>query len=132
MPIIQMPGGAVEEVKSKELWWMRNAFDEEWKGAVMLRLESDRLYSIEHLDDLARKFKDDKTPIAMFTPPEGKLKVLVNADNVARIEPPNPIIYHEKAGSVLRFTRKVKVPVRETEDEANAKLKAAQKEAHTA
>ena len=132
MPIIQMPGGAVEEIEGKELWWMRNAFDDEFKGTVMLRLgPSDRLFSIESLDDLAAKFRDEKTPLASFTPPEGKLKIVVNAKNVEKVEPANPIIHHDKAKSVLRFTRRIKLAVRETEEVANSKLKAAKKEPKT-
>lgn len=134
MPIIQMPGGVVEELKAKDLWWMRNAFDDEWKGAVMLRLGSDQLYSIESLDDLVKKFEGEEAPLASFTPPEEKLKmvVIVNADNVGKVEPANPIFHHDNAKSVLRFTRKVKVAVRETEKAANAKLKAAKKGVPTA
>jgi hypothetical protein len=126
MPIVQMPGGALEELKGKDLWWMRDAFDEEWKGAVMLRLgDGNRIYSIEALEALASKFKAENTPLAKFTPPEGKMDIFVNADAVDKVETANPAIHHEKAKAVLRFTRKIKLAVRETEEAAKAKLKAA-------
>ena len=133
MPIIKMPGGAVEELKGKELWWMRNAFDDEFKGTVMLRLgPSERIFSIESLDDLATKFREEQTPLAAFTPPDGKLKIFVNAANVEKVEPADPIFHHEKSKSVLRFTRKIKLAVRETEEAATSKLKAAKKEVEIA
>lgn len=132
MPIVQMPGGALEEIKGKELWWMRNAFDDERKDAVMLLLGgSERLFSIESLDDLAAKFRKEQTPLASFTPPERKMTIFVNAANVEKVEPANPVFHHDKAKSVLRFTRRTKLAVRETEEVAKTKLKAAKKEAKT-
>src|SRR5262245_39553974 len=107
MALIHMPAGALEEIKGKDLWWMRPAFDEEWKGAVMLRLgASERLYSIESLDNLVKKFMAEKTPLASFTPPEGTLTMIVNAENVDKVEPANPVFHPAKAKATLRFTRK--------------------------
>ena len=126
MIIINMPGGAVEFIGEKDLLWMRKAFPDERKDAIMLRVGSDRIYSIESLDDLRAKFAQAKVPIADFTPPEGKLTMVVNVANVEAVEPGNPIIFHEKARALLRFSRKVKLAVRETEAEAKAKIAAAQ------
>ena len=129
MAVIQMPGGAVEDIAGKDLWWMRKAFDAEWKGAIMLRLgDSSQIFSIESLDDLIRKFKAEKTPLAKFTPPDSKLTMVVNAANVKKVEPANPIFHHEKAKTALRFTTKIKLAVRETPEEAEADLRAAKKE----
>jgi hypothetical protein len=121
MIVIKMPGGGLEYVNAGDILWMRNAFPSEWKGAVMIRIGSDRLYSIETLEELRSKLAGDGVRIATFSPPEGKLQMLVNAKNVREVEPGNPIIYHEKARAVLVFSFKVKLAVRETPEEA-AKL----------
>jgi hypothetical protein len=118
MIVINMPGGGIEYVNAGDILWMRDAFPSEWKGAVMLRIGSDRLYSAETLDALYEKFTADGVRLAPFSPPEGKLKIFVNAKNVREVEPGNPIIYHEKAKAVLVFSFKVKLAVRNTPAEA--------------
>ncbi len=45
MVIVRMPGGDVESIAPDELLWMRQAFDHEFKDAVMLRITGDRIYS---------------------------------------------------------------------------------------
>ena len=125
MIIINMPGGGVEYVNAGDILWMRNAFPSEWDGAVMLRIGSDRLYSIESLKELKKKFTDDGVHIATFSAPEGKMDILVNARNVREVEPGNPDIYHEKARALLVFSFKVKLAVRETVKEAKALLASA-------
>lgn len=122
MIVIKMPGGAIEFVDGKELLWMRVAFPDERKDAIMLRLGGDRIYSIETLDDLKAKFAAAAVPLADFTPPEGKIDMVVNANNVRNVEPGNPVIYHAKARAILVFSRTVKLAVRETVTEAQAKL----------
>lgn len=133
MAVIQMPGGALEEISGKALWWMREAFDAEWKGAVLLRVaSSEQYFSIESLDDLVKKFAAEKTPLAKFTPPDAKLVMIVNAAKVEKVEPANPVFHHDKAKSALRFTRKIKLAVRETPEAAKAKLDTAIKEVGSA
>jgi len=118
MIVIKMPGGGIEYVNAGDILWMRNAFPSEWKGAVMIRIGSDRLYSIETLEELKNKLIGDGVRIATFSPPEGKLHMLINAKNIREVEPGNPIIYHERARAVLVFSFKVKLAVRETPEEA--------------
>jgi hypothetical protein len=122
MVILKMPGGAVEYVQGDQLLWMRKAFADERKDAVVLRIGSDRLYSIETLDELIAKFTEAKIAIAKFTPPEGRLTVAVNAGNVIEVEAGNPVIYHERARAILVFSPTVRLAVRETEAEARSLL----------
>jgi hypothetical protein len=125
MIVVKMPAGAIEYVNPKDLLWMRNAFASEWKGAVMLRIGGGRIYSIETLEELDRKFTDAGARLAAFTPPEGKMKMIVNAENVREVEAGNPDIFHEKARAVLIFSPTTKLAVRETEAEAQQKLSGA-------
>jgi predicted outer membrane protein len=92
---------------------------------VVLRIGSDRFYSIETLAELIAKFADAKVAIAKLTPPEGRLTVAVNAGNVIEVEAGNPKIYHERARAVLVFSPRVRLAVRETEAEVRAALDAA-------
>lgn len=123
--IINMPAGGIQQIDGDELFWFRKAFASEWKGAVMLRLSDDRIYSIEPVDDLGRKFSDAGVPVARLTPPDTRLRVYVNASNVKNVDESNPVIYHEKARSVLVFSRKIRLAVREDVDEARRLLKEA-------
>jgi hypothetical protein len=129
--IINMPAGGIQQIDGDELFWFREAFDSEWKGAVMLRLSDDRIYSIESVDDLRRKFSEAGVPVARMTPPDARLKVYVNANNVKNVDESDPLIYHEKARSVLVFSRKIRLAVREDVDEAARLLKEARKKPST-
>jgi hypothetical protein len=122
---IKMPGDATEHIGENDLLWMRKALADEHKDAIMLRVGVDRFFSIESLDDLRAKFKAAGVPLAEFTAPEGPLHTVVNARKVEAVEPPSLKIHHEKARAVLRFTRKHKLAVRETEKQASAKIEAA-------
>jgi hypothetical protein len=122
MIVINMPGGGIEHVNAGDILWVRNAFPSEWKGAVMLRIGNDRLYSIERLSQLRAKFGADGVHIVDFSAPEGKLDILVNARNVREVEPGDPKSYHERARALLVFSFKVKLAVRETVQEANKLL----------
>jgi hypothetical protein len=123
--ILKMPGGAIEHVKEDNLLWMRKALAGERKDAVVLRIGSDRFYSIETLAELIAKFTQAKVPIAKLTPPEGRLTMAVNAANVIEVEAGNPEIYHERARAVLVFSPRVRLAVRETQAEVRAGLDAA-------
>jgi hypothetical protein len=125
MILIRMPGGDLEYVAPGEFLWMRQAFDHEWSGTVMLRLSGHRIYSAEDLTDLRQTFSDAAVGLAEFTPPEGELVMVVNAKNVREVEPGNPIIHHELARAVLKFGPKLSLAVRETVEEARSKLTAA-------
>ena len=59
MVVIKMPGGDIEVVSSAELQWMREAFEHEFAGTVMLRVGGDRIFSIESLAELRQKFSTD-------------------------------------------------------------------------
>lgn len=120
--VINMPGGGVREIDEAELLWLRKAFDSEWKGATMLQLASDRLYSNESVDALREKFGAAKEPLASFSAPEGRMKLFVSAHRVRQVIDSDPVIYHEKARSVLLFPGKIRLAVRETPEEARAKL----------
>ena len=122
MITINMPGGAIESIKEKNLLWMRKAFPDERKDAVMLNLGEIQRFSIESLEALRQKFVEAGVPLADFTPPVGRLVVIVNAGKVDGVEPANPIFVHESARAVLRFSARVKLAVRETVKEANAKI----------
>jgi hypothetical protein len=123
--VIQMPGGDLEYVVPNEFQWMREAFDEEWSGTVMLRVTGSRLYSIESLDDLRRKFRDAGVGIADFAVPEGERAVAVNARGVREVEPANPVFHHQLARAVLKFGPSLSLAVRQTVGEARALLAAA-------
>jgi hypothetical protein len=124
MIIIKMPGGDLEYVAPREFLWMREAFDHEWSGTVMLRLSGNRIYSIESLGDLRQKFGDADIALAEFTPPAASLVLIVNAGNVREVEASNPILHHELARAVLKFGPKLSLAVRETLEEARLKLMA--------
>ena len=125
MIVINMPGGAVQYIDDGDLLWLRKAFDSEWKGAVMLRLASDRMYSIESVAGLSKKFASAGIAIAAFTAPDAKLKLVVSANKVRRVDEGNPEIYHERARSVLVFSNKLKLAVRETVEDAERIIAAA-------
>jgi hypothetical protein len=67
MIVINMPGGAVQDIDEGDLLWLRKAFDPEWKGATMLQLAEDRIYSIESVADLAEKFENANAACADFS-----------------------------------------------------------------
>jgi hypothetical protein len=123
--IINMPAGGIQQIDGDELFWFRKAFDSEWKGAVMLRLSDDRIYSIESVDNLGCKFSEAGVPVARMTPPDARMKVYVNANKVKNVDKSDPVIYHEKARSVLVFSTKIRLAVREDVDEASDLLKEA-------
>jgi hypothetical protein len=122
---VNTPGGGIEQVTVKELLWMRDAFDSEWKGTVMLRLTSGRIYSAEKLENLATKFRAAAAKLADFTPPEGRLDMVVNAAGVTKVAAANAAIDHPKAKAVLSFGRKIRLAVRETPEVATQKIKQA-------
>ena len=64
MIVVNLPGGAVQDIDEAELLWLRKAFDGEWKGATMLQLPGDRIYSIESVADLLEKFENAKVACA--------------------------------------------------------------------
>jgi hypothetical protein len=128
MIVINMPGGGIQDIDEAELLWLRRAFDSEWKGATMLQLAEDRIYSIESVDDLSEKFEYVKVTLADFSAPDAnKLKLVVSAKRVRQVVESDPAIYHEKAKSVLVFSTKVRLAVRETPDDARQKLQDAGK-----
>ena len=122
MIVINMPGGGVQDVDEGELLWLRKAFDGEWKGATMLQLSDDRIYSNESLRDLQEKFEEANVKLVEFSAPESKLKLVVSAKRVRQVIDSNPAIYDEKAKSVLLFWTKLRLAVRETPDEVGKEL----------
>jgi len=129
MIVIHMPGGGIRYIERDELLWFRKAFGSEWKGAVVLQLSTDRVYSMESVDDLVSKFTDAQVPVVQLTPPDTRLKLYVDADNVRQVDESNPIIYHKKAKSVLLFSGKIRLAVREEVKEATSLLENARSNA---
>jgi hypothetical protein len=123
MIVVNMPGGAIQDIEESELLWFRKAFASEWDGATMLRLVSDRIYSIESVPDLTKKFSAAGLALADFSAPNARLKLIVSAKRVRRVIESNPAIYHEKARSVLVFSTTVRLAVREAPEDASQKLK---------
>jgi hypothetical protein len=111
--IVNLPGGGVQPVGEDELLWMRKAFDSEWKGAVMLRLQGDRIYSVEKLGDLATMFRSAKVALAELSAPDAKVKLLVSAQGVRQVKASDPEIYHEDAKSIVSFGNRIMLAVRE-------------------
>jgi hypothetical protein len=122
MIAINMPGGAIRNIDDDDLLWMRKAFDSEWKGTAMIRLGDDRIYSVESVQDLQKKFSKAGVAVGQFTAPDARLKLVVNAKKVRDVEESDPTIYHEKARALLVFSEKIILAVRETVDEARRKL----------
>jgi hypothetical protein len=123
MIVINMPGGAVQDIDEADLLWFRKAFDGEWKGATMLQLAADRIYSNESIKDLSEKFEKAHVSLADFSAPESKsVKLVVSAKRVRQVTESNPIIYNENAKSILIFPTRVRLAVRELPDEARQKL----------
>jgi hypothetical protein len=121
--VINMPGGGVQDIDGSDLLWLRKAFDGEWKGATMLQLAGDRIYSNETMDDLSNKFDQADVPLVEFSAPESaRTKLLVSAQRVRQVVDSDPVIYDEKAKSVLIFPTRLRLAVRETPDEARKKL----------
>jgi hypothetical protein len=125
MVAINMPGGAIQEIENDELLWFRKAFGSEWSGATMLLLTTNPIYSIESIPDLIDKFSAAKIRLAEFTAPDAELMLVVSAKKVQRIIESNPAIYHEGARSVLVFSNKLRLAVRETPEEVRQKIKSA-------
>jgi hypothetical protein len=123
MIVVNLPGGGVQEVGEAELLWLRKAFDSEWKGATMLRLVGDRIYSIENVNELSDKFEAAKVSLAEFSAPDAKLKLIVSTKRVRQVVESDPEVYHEDAKSILVFGGRVLLAVRESPDEARQKLK---------
>jgi hypothetical protein len=80
---------------------------------------------IESVPDLIDKFSAAKVRLAEFTAPDAKLMLVVSAKKVQRITESNPAIYHEGARSVLVFSSKLRLAVRETSEEVRQKIKSA-------
>ena len=49
-----------------------------------------RLYSVESVAALKAKFAADGAKLAVFTPPDAKLVMVVNAANVRQVDPADP------------------------------------------
>jgi hypothetical protein len=117
MIVIQMPGGDVEYLAPGELLWMREALDHE-NATVTLRTNGDRLYSVEPLAELRRKFGAEDVRFADFTPPEGSVAMVVSAGKVREVEKPGADVFHDQARSILKFGTRLRLAVRENVDEA--------------
>jgi hypothetical protein len=122
MIVINMPGGGVQDVDEADLLWLRKAFDGEWKGATMLQLSDDRIYSKESVRDLSGKFEEGNVKLVEFSAPESKVKLVVSAKRVRQVIDSDPVIYDEKAKSVLIFPTKLRLAVRETPDDVRKEL----------
>jgi hypothetical protein len=121
--VINMPGGGVQDIDASDFLWLRKAFDSEWKGATMLQLTDDRIYSNESMSDLSTKFGDAKLALAEFSAPEAaKVKLVVSAARVRQVVDADPVIYDDKAKSVLIFPGKLRLAVRDTPDDVRRKL----------
>jgi hypothetical protein len=105
MIVINMPGGVIHDIEESELLWFRKAFASEWKGTTMVRLTDDRIYSIESVGDLAKTFAAAGLSLAEFSAPDAQLKVSASTERVREVIESNPAIYHEKARSVLVFSK---------------------------
>jgi hypothetical protein len=90
----------------------------------MLQLAADRIYSNESVGDLSEKFEEAKVKLADFSAPESKVKLVVSAQRVRQVIESDPVIYDEKAKSVLIFPTRMRLAVRETPDEARKLLDA--------
>ena len=89
----------------------------------MLQLTDDRIYSNESMSDLSTKFGDAKLALAEFSAPEAaKVKLVVSAARVRQVVDADPVIYDDKAKSVLIFPGKLRLAVRDTPDDVRRKL----------
>lgn len=122
MIVVNMPGGAVQNVEECELLWLRKAFDSEWKGATMLQLANDRIYSVEPVSGLVKKLDGAKVRVAELSAPDATLKLTVCAQRVRQVIASDPAVYHAKAKSVLIFAGRMQLAVRETPDVARGLL----------
>jgi hypothetical protein len=122
---INMPGGAIENVSAKDLLWFRLAFPSEWKGAVMVRMADERLYSSESIASLKEKFASDGAKLAEFTPPDAKMVMVVNSKAVSQVDAADPLINPKNAHAVLAFGRKTALAVKETPEQAQSIIDAA-------
>ncbi|MBZ9603103.1 hypothetical protein [Phyllobacterium chamaecytisi] len=124
---IRMPAGDIEYIDADDVLWIREAFDFEWKGARLVRLGDDRLYSIDTLDELVEKLEGGGSKMVEFTPPNAEIKMIANVKKVTDVEKSNPAISHEKAKSVLKFSPKLFLAVRESVKKAKEMIEAALK-----
>jgi hypothetical protein len=122
---INLPGGAIERVSAEDLLWFRPAFPSEWKGAVMVRIADERLYSSESVAGLKGKFASDGAKLAEFTPPDAKLIMVVNAAKVGQVNAADPEINPEGAQAALVFDPKIALAVKETPKQAQSLIDAA-------
>lgn len=121
---INMPGGAIEPFDPASLLWMRPAFDEEWRGATMIRHGEGIMYSIESIPALVAKLSAGGARLATFRAPDRAINVIVNAARVRRVDANTSSDYSQNAKSILRFSASLRLAVRETPEEARAKLAA--------
>jgi hypothetical protein len=125
MIVVNMPGGAVQVIDKPDLLWLRKAFDSEWKGASMLQLAGDRIYSIESVHELSEKLRNAEVVLAEFSAPDAnRLRLVVSVKRVRQVIQSDPVIFHAKARSVLVFPGRLRLAVRETPEEARQKLSA--------
>jgi hypothetical protein len=122
MIVINMPGGGVQDIDEADLLWLRKAFDGEWKGATMLQLADDRIYSNESVGDLSEKFEEANVKLVEFSAPESRVNLVISAKRVRQVIDSDPVIYDEKAKSVIIFPTKMRLAVRETPDEVRRRL----------
>jgi hypothetical protein len=111
---INLPGGAIERVLAEDLLWFRPAFPSEWKGAVMMRMADERLYSSESVAALKAKFALDGAKLAEL-----------NAAKIRQVDAADPEINPESARAVLVFDLKTALAVKETPKIAQSLIDAA-------
>jgi hypothetical protein len=92
-----------------------------------LQLSGERIYSIESVNELSEKFRNAKVVLTEFSAPDAKLQLVVSVKRVRQVIKSDPVIFHEKARSVLVFPGKLRLAVRETPEEARQKLSAEKK-----
>jgi hypothetical protein len=79
----------------------------------------------ESVHELSEKFRNAKVILAEFSAPDAnKLRLVVSVKRVRQVIQSDPVIFHEKARSVLVFPGKLRLAVRETPEEARQKLSA--------
>jgi hypothetical protein len=106
MIVVNMPGGAVQVIDKPDLLWLRKAFDSEWKGASMLQLAGERIYSIESVHELSEKFRNAKVVLAEFSAPDAnKFRLVVSVKRVRQVIQSDPLIFSREGEVGARLPR---------------------------
>jgi hypothetical protein len=100
---VKLPKGKTASIEATSVIRIRPSFgDYEQSDTVFIDYVSSGVFSIEPFEELKQRF-GEHIRLAQLNSPVST-PVLLNADGIAAVVPPNPALHHELARSVAMFT----------------------------